>query len=349
MSKLILTLCLVIIFAPSALPQTTKTPSPASKPLDAAQQELDEAARQHSLAVKLFNEKKYDEALVAAKRAAEIREARLGAEHYLTRLSLNNLAQMYVAKDNYGEALKIFQRLLPIYEKVLKPGSEEEVRTLEQIAVMFFYEHKFGDAEKTYQRALEVREATAGKESPQTASVLYHLATFYQFSGKDDQAKTYYQRAIAIWAKATNAESSEYVASLERYSCLLRKDNREAEADELGGRASELINRMTDKALAASVNSELGVQGGVLNGRAISKSAPPYPETAREAREQGVVVVEVLVDESGRVILACAVSGPRGLLEASERAAYGWRFSPTLLSGVPVKVRGTITFNFNLQ
>jgi TonB family protein len=349
MNKLILTLFIVMIFATSTLPQTAQRTSPASKPLDSAQQELDEAARQHSLAVKLFNEKKYDEAISAAKRAAAIREARLGAEHYLTRLSLNNLAQMYVAKENYDEALRIFQRLLPIYEKTLKPGSEEEIKTLEQIAVMFFYEHKFSEAEKAYQRALEVREMTAGKESTQTASVIYHLATFYQFSGKDDQAKSYYQRAIAIWEKANGIESSEYVASLERYSCLLRKDKRDSEADELDRRASELISRMTDKALASSVNSELGVQGGVLNGKAISKVAPHYPEAARDLREQGVVVVRVLVDESGRVILACAISGSRGLLEASERAAYGWRFSPTLLSGVPVKVKGTITFNFNLQ
>lgn len=117
----------------------------------------------------------------------------------------------------------------------------------------------------------------------------------------------------------------------------------------MSSRAYELIGRADGKAATGANGSETEIQGGVLNGKAISKPAPHYPPAAREAREQGVVVVRVIVDESGRIVLACAISGPRGLREASEGAAYGWRFTPTLLSGMPVKVTGTITFNFQLQ
>jgi outer membrane biosynthesis protein TonB len=42
------------------------------------------------------------------------------------------------------------------------------------------------------------------------------------------------------------------------------------------------------------------------------------------------------------------VSGHPLLKEAAVAAARGWKFSPTLLTGTPVKVIGTITFNFNL-
>ena len=91
------------------------------------------------------------------------------------------------------------------------------------------------------------------------------------------------------------------------------------------------------------------VSGGVLNGKAISKPQPPYPAIARAARASGVVVVSVTVDESGKVISARGVSGHPLLINAAVQSAYGWRFSPTMLSGQPVKDNRTITFNFTLQ
>jgi protein TonB len=91
------------------------------------------------------------------------------------------------------------------------------------------------------------------------------------------------------------------------------------------------------------------VSGGVLNGKAISKPQPAYPAIARAARASGVVIVSVTVDESGKVISARGVSGHPLLINAAVQSAYGWRFTPTMLSGQPVKVNGTITFNFTLQ
>ena len=88
------------------------------------------------------------------------------------------------------------------------------------------------------------------------------------------------------------------------------------------------------------------VSGGVLAGKAIARPQPPYPQMARAAGIEGAVVVEVTVGENGSVISARAVSGHPLLRDAAVQAARGWRFSPTMLSGVPVKVIGTITFNF---
>lgn len=91
------------------------------------------------------------------------------------------------------------------------------------------------------------------------------------------------------------------------------------------------------------------IRGYVLNGRALSKPAPPYPAIARTARAQGAVMVQILVDEEGRVLSACAASGHPLLQQAAVQAAYQARFSPTLLSGQPVRVSGVITYNFVLE
>jgi TonB family protein len=60
------------------------------------------------------------------------------------------------------------------------------------------------------------------------------------------------------------------------------------------------------------------------------------------------VVVQVTIDETGKVISAKAVSGHPLLQAAAVQAAYGARFSPTQLSGQPVKVTGQINYNFQL-
>ncbi|MBC7911623.1 MAG: energy transducer TonB [Pyrinomonadaceae bacterium] len=91
------------------------------------------------------------------------------------------------------------------------------------------------------------------------------------------------------------------------------------------------------------------ISGGVLTGKAVSKPQPAYPPIAKSARAQGTVTVQILVDESGKVVSASAVSGHPLLRAAAVQAAYRARFSPTLLSGQPVKVSGTITYNFTLQ
>lgn len=88
--------------------------------------------------------------------------------------------------------------------------------------------------------------------------------------------------------------------------------------------------------------------GGVLEGSAITRVTPVYPPVARAARVSGAVVVEVTVDEVGNVMSARAISGHTMLKDAAVAAARGWKFTPTQLGGVPVKVVGNITFNFNL-
>jgi len=91
------------------------------------------------------------------------------------------------------------------------------------------------------------------------------------------------------------------------------------------------------------------ISGGVLNGKAISLPKPAYPAIARQAHASGTVVVQVTIDENGSVISAHAVSGHPLLQAVAVAAARGARFSPTKLSGQPVKVTGVITYNFVAQ
>jgi protein TonB len=85
---------------------------------------------------------------------------------------------------------------------------------------------------------------------------------------------------------------------------------------------------------------------GVVNGIAVNLPKPPYPPAAASMNIQGKVDVQVSIDEEGKVTSAKAVSGHPFLRPAAEKAAWNARFTPTLLSKVPVRVTGVIVYNF---
>jgi len=85
---------------------------------------------------------------------------------------------------------------------------------------------------------------------------------------------------------------------------------------------------------------------GVINGKATNLVKPPYPAAAKAVRAEGAVNVQVLIDESGNVVSATAVSGHPLLRTVSVNAARQSKFTPTLLSKQPVKVTGVIVYQF---
>lgn len=88
------------------------------------------------------------------------------------------------------------------------------------------------------------------------------------------------------------------------------------------------------------------VSAGVLNGRAVLLFQPVYPPAAKANNIGGSVNVQVLINESGKVVSANAVSGHNLLKPTAEKAALSSKFSPTKLNGQPVKVTGIIVYRF---
>jgi TonB family protein len=100
---------------------------------------------------------------------------------------------------------------------------------------------------------------------------------------------------------------------------------------------------------APVVNAGVPGNPNVLNGRALKLAYPAFPDYARRARVGGVVVVEVVIDEAGKVIFAQAIEGPSQLRDASVVAAQASKFAPAKLCGEPIRITGVIQYNFVLQ
>ena len=88
------------------------------------------------------------------------------------------------------------------------------------------------------------------------------------------------------------------------------------------------------------------VESGNLNDKATELPKPIYPGEARKAHIAGQVKVRVIVDETGRVMSADIVSGPKQLWMAAIEAARKARFQPTLMGDTAVKITGILTYDF---
>ena len=75
---------------------------------------------------------------------------------------------------------------------------------------------------------------------------------------------------------------------------------------------------------------------------------PAYPDVARSARVQGVVIIELLVGVDGAVSNARVLRSIPLLDQAALDAVRQWRYEPTLLNGAPTPVIMTATVNFSL-
>jgi protein TonB len=93
----------------------------------------------------------------------------------------------------------------------------------------------------------------------------------------------------------------------------------------------------------------LRIGGNIREPRKILHVAPIYPEIARQARAQGAVVIEAILDATGRVESVKVLHSEPLLDEAAVRAVWQWRYTPTELNGAPVPVLMTITVRFSLE
>jgi TonB family protein len=137
--------------------------------------------------------------------------------------------------------------------------------------------------------------------------------------------------------------SQEVLESLERCACVLLLNHQTDESHSLELRAYAIRRTLENRPLDKEFFS-----GGVLQGKAIFRAEPVYPVAAKHAGISGTVVMEVTIDEEGNVIDTKMRCGNDIFAAESLAAARRWRFAPTTLNGRPVKVIGSITFNFKI-
>ena len=81
----------------------------------------------------------------------------------------------------------------------------------------------------------------------------------------------------------------------------------------------------------------------------VSQASPVYPELALRTRTSASVVLELQIDEQGKVSKATPVKGPAMFHNAAVAAALKWRYRPATIGGVNVPSQATVTMVFKLN
>ena len=221
----------------------------------------------------------------------------------------------------------------------------------------------------------------AAADNPTDAAAYQLIATHYWEKAYKDAALspndklTYIDAGITATDRAL-AQKADYVEALVYKNLLLRlKANMEtdpvrrqawiAEADALRNQAMELNKARAGGDAHYPMSAAAGpppppppdpngpqpirVGGAVRTPTKTHDVRPVYPQEALNAGASGVVILEAVIDENGNVRSARVLRSIPIFDQAAIDAVKGWRYTPTLLNGVPVPVIMTVTVNFTLQ
>jgi hypothetical protein len=326
----IVVISILTLAANLSIAQTPQTDSP----------QLIESRELTLKVVKLYGERKYQEALPLAKQALELAEAALGNKDSRLISPLINLGDLYVATIHFDDARISFERALSITEETFGPDDLRLARPLDDLAYLMSNKGELKNAADLFSRSLALKEKHLQPGDIEIARAARILGDIYRRSREYAKAESLYEEAIRLY-EATGKKDPELVEALNRYLVVLTAEDKTDEA--------ALV-----RAKLATLSSEPGVvEGGVVNGWAVKLVQPSYPMSVSQTHGSILTVrVRVLIDENGKVISAKAeppvgvnTAYPRFGVEA-EDAARKSIFTPTLRSGVPVKVNGTIIYRF---
>jgi periplasmic protein TonB len=116
----------------------------------------------------------------------------------------------------------------------------------------------------------------------------------------------------------------------------------------LGGVIGGVLNTAAKPVAPTGKSAPIRVGGRVRPPKPIIQVKPEYPTLARQARIQGQVQIDAVLDEQGNVVEMKIVSGPPLLYQAALDALKKWKYEPTYLNDQPIAVQMIVTITFVL-
>jgi tetratricopeptide (TPR) repeat protein len=183
---------------------------------------------------------RYAEAEPLYRRALQITEQQLGAEHPDTATSLNNLAGLYRSQGRYAEAEPLYRRALQITEQQLGAEHPDTATSLNNLAGLYRSQGRYAEAEPLYRRALQIREQQLGAEHPAIATGLNNLGLLYYYQGRYGEAESLLLRARAIDQQILGEKHLNLAIDLHNLALVYKKQKRYSEAEQLFTQALQL-------------------------------------------------------------------------------------------------------------
>lgn len=225
--------------------------------------------------------------------------------------SFQNQANDFFVKGDFNAAISN-------YGKVIALNSKEPAPYMNR-GIAHYNQKNFDSAIYDFSKVIEL--------NPKDSAAYFKRGDAFERIGKTQNAIDDYQKAVDLEADNELAKSS-----LERLQ---------------GGKKTIVVGQTKTETPEKSADSIVDV--GSLKDLAIKLAVPLYPAFERTRRTEGVVTVQVTLDENGKVIEATATSGPKTLRQFAEDAIKKSRFNPAKVNDQPVKSRGYVAYNFKVS
>jgi len=180
----------------------------------------------------LYEQGKYEHAVMVAKKALAMAENKAGKSNPNVASSLNNLAELYRAQGDYAQAESLYRRALTINEKALGPDDPAIAIIMHNLVLSQFSQGNYTQAEPYCKRSLAIMEKAYGPDHLEIVLSLGDLAGAYYGQRRFDEAEPLYNRALAISEKALGPDHPTVAAMLNNLAVLYESDGRYKEAAE---------------------------------------------------------------------------------------------------------------------
>ncbi len=301
--------------------------------------------------IRILNQK-----VVAQFKAGKLEEAqRLGQEalkaviehfgdrHSETASAYSNLGEIFNARKKYSEAAGNFRKALDIYKLAADKNRKDIARVFDSLAISLALGGKSDDGEKTVEEFVAFAETSYGAESKDLLPILKTARSYFAYKKIFEKAEKLFVREYRLTRTVFGTESAELENVSDDFFCYTTQFSPDKQMD----KTSE-FNVAADKGIEPDfVRIPAKLEPGVINGKAVFLAKPEYSPMMRASGFRGLVHVSVLVDEGGVVVKAKAMCITDEIVKKSvEEAAMKSLFRPTEYYGVPIKISGTISYQF---
>jgi tetratricopeptide (TPR) repeat protein len=181
----------------------------------------------------LYTREKYAEALPIAEECLQTAEEAWGPNDHRVAFSLQDLAALRSAQNDFAAAEPLAQRALKILQAATPPDPRYVANALNTLASVYMKAGKLAEAESFAQRALEIQEKALPPDDPDLGETLAGIADLYQMQfkyAKYGEMEEYYKRAIAIMEKANGPKDPHLATVLGNFARVYSMSGRNAEA-----------------------------------------------------------------------------------------------------------------------
>jgi CHAT domain-containing protein/tetratricopeptide (TPR) repeat protein len=219
---------------------------------------LDYANNANLLALLYRNDERLLQAELLQREVIDIFENKLGGNHPLLGVALNNLAITYLDEGRFPEAEPLFKRALAILESSLSSNHPEVARILNNLGDLYREEGRFSEAIAIHKRALVIRQKTLPPDNPYIGRSFGNLGLAYMDRGDYSEAEPLLRQALAHHEQYLPKTHPDIANGLSNLASLYNHQGRYAEAVPLLERSLAMREAQfgsESSALAVTINN----------------------------------------------------------------------------------------------